>query len=556
MRDSRSIVAPAFAAVAIVFAAPASAASDLPAQLDALIAPHFPPNQPGAAVLVKKGEQILLRKAYGLADVELAVPMKPDGIFRLGSVTKQFTAAAIMLLVDEGKLSLRDDVRKYVPAYPAHGATVTLEHLLTHTGGVPAYTEQAALHKRSREDLTHEEILSTFKDLPLDFAPGDKWSYSNSGYYLLGMVIEKVTGKSYADFVGERIFKPLGMTHTSYGDVDRIIPGRVAGYDRAEDRITNAEPISMKVPFAAGALVSSVDDLALWDRAISDGKLLKKESWARVFLAQKLKDGSSTGYGFGWSIGKWQGHRLVSHSGGIPGFNTAIVRLPEDRVVVVVLCNSMPAPINPSELATKLAALTIGKPLVDPKVAKVDATLLDGYVGVYKIDDKLRAVLRRDGNYLTFQPSGGPLLALEAESDTKFFVKGTPIRLVFARDAAGRISGFDLTQPDGNLVHLARTDEHLPAARAIVTVDPKILEGYVGHYELAPGFILTVTREGAQLYVQATGQPRFAIFPTAPTEFFLKLVDAQLTFHAEKSGPADSVVLHQGGRDLPGKRIH
>src|SRR5262249_22995749 len=162
------------------------------------------------------------------------------------------------------------------------------------------------------------------------------------GYYLLGMVIEKVSGKSYADFLDEHIFKPLGMTHSGYGDVDRIVAGRAAGYGRQGDRIGNAELISMKPPFAAGALISSVDDLALWDRAITDGKLLKPEDWARVFTSAKLKNGTSTHYGFGWGIGAVQGHRAVSHNGGIPGFNTSIMRLPEDRVVVIVLCNSIP----------------------------------------------------------------------------------------------------------------------------------------------------------------------------------------------------------------------
>jgi len=314
----------------------------------------------------------------------------------------------------------------------------------------------------------------------------------------------------------------------------------------------------MNAPFAAGGLISSVDDLALWDRAIADHELLKKESWARVFTPAQLKDGTATHYGFGWVIGAWEGHRIVSHGGGIPGFSTAITRMPEDRVLVVVLCNSLPARINPSELALKLAALAVGKPVVDPKVAAVDPAVLDRYVGVYKgdkIDDKLRVVVRRDGDHLTLQRSGGERWSLAAESDIRFFVKDTPIRLVFVRDAAGRVTGFDVTQPNGSLEHRTRTDEPQPPERVVVNVDTKILEGYVGQYELAPGFIITVTQLGSHLHAQATGQSRFEIFPTAPTEFFWKVVDAQLTFHLDKTGRADSVVLHQNGRDLPGKRV-
>src|SRR4051812_1339464 len=214
----KTLIAVAAAAAVVAVAAPASAASDVSAQLDALVAPHFAADGPGAVVLVKKGDQILLRKAYGMANVELGVPMRPELIFRLGSVTKQFTSAAIMMLVDEGKVALGDDIRKYVPDYPKKAATVTLEHLLTHTGGVPNFTDLPAFDKRAREDLSHGEVLALFKDLPLDFAPGEKWKYSNSGYYLLGMVIEKVSGKSYAELLSERIFKPLGMAQTSYDD--------------------------------------------------------------------------------------------------------------------------------------------------------------------------------------------------------------------------------------------------------------------------------------------------------------------------------------------------
>jgi CubicO group peptidase (beta-lactamase class C family) len=544
------ILASAFVVTAtLAAAAPARAASDLTTQLDAIVAPHFPADAPGAAVLVRKGDEVLLRKSYGMANLELAVPMRAENIFRLGSVTKQFTAAAIMMLVEAGKLSLDDDVRKYVPDFPAKSAPVTLAALLTHTSGVPNYTDQPAFHKRSREDLSHEELLATFKDLPLEFAPGERWRYSNSGYYLLGLVIEKVSGKRYAQFLDEHIFKPLKMTQTSYGDDERIIPGRVAGYDHDGEGFVNAEFISMKLPFSAGSLVSSVDDLARWDRAISDGKLLKKASWARIFTAAKLKDGSATHYGFGWSIGALEGHRVVLHGGGIPGFTTAIVRLPEDRVVAVVLCNSFPAPTDPGELAMMLAAAAIGKPIVDPKIVAVAPEVLERYVGVYKIDDKMRLQVRRAGAQLTMQRTGGPLLRLEAAADDKFFLKDSVVRVKFTRDKSGHVTGADITQTGGVVEHRARTNESLPAERAIVAVDAKILESYTGRYELAPGFVLAITREGAQLFAQATGQPRFEIYASAPNEFFLKVVDAQLTFHA------DSVVMHQGGRDMPGKRL-
>ncbi len=530
--------------------------SDLTAQLDALAAPYFPANQPGAAILVRKGEQVLLRKAYGMAQLELGVAMRPEMIFRLGSITKQFTAAAVMMLVDEDKVSLQDDVRKFVPEYsPPNTAVVTIEELLTHTGGVPNYTEQPTFHRRRREDLTHREVLETFKDLPLEYSPGTRWRYSNSDYYLLGMVIEKVAGMDFPTFLAERLTKPLGMSHTGYGAVERIIPGRVAGYDRNGDVFSNAALLSMSPPFAAGGLVSSIDDLALWDSAIANGKLLKKVSWERVFTPARLRDGTATHYGFGWSIGAWEGHRVVSHGGGIPGFSTAIMRFPEDEILVVVLCNALPAKTDASGLALKLAATVAGRPIADPPVVAVAPAILDRYVGVYAIDDKLRAVVRRDGARMTVQQTGGPLLALQARSESGFFVKGTPLRFEFLRDRAGRVTAFDATQPNATTEHRIRTDEPVPGRPAIISIDAKVLEKYVGAYELRPGFVATITRDGAGLYIQATGQERFEMFPTAANKFFLEAVEAQITFHPGTAGVADSLVLHQGGRDVTGKRL-
>ena len=532
----------------------ARAAPDIASQLDALVSASFDARHAGAVVLVKRGDRVLLRKAYGMADLELGVPMRPELIFKLGSLTKQLTAAAIMILVDRGRLSLQDDVHKLIPELPRKLPVITIEQLLTHTSGIPSYTEQPAFARRSREALTHEELVATFKDLPLDFSPGEKWRYSNSGYYLLGMVIEKISGMSYAKFLDANIFAPLAMTHSRYDDGKQLVVGRVSGYDRAGDQLTHAEPISMTAPFAAGGLISNVDDLARWDRAISDGKLLAPRSWERVFTAAKLEDGSSTHYGFGWTIGQWQGHRMLSHGGAIPGFSAAIVRLPEDRALAVVLCNSLPAATNPMDLAVKLAAAAIGEPMADPKAVAIEPTTLERYAGVYRVDDKLRVFVRRDGDHLTLQRSGGPRLRLAAASIGAFFVKDTSLRVAFLDDEAGHVTALEASQADGMTMRHPRTDEALPAERTEVTLDPKILDRYVGAFELAPGFVIVVTRVGSRLFAQATGQPRFELFATAADELFLKEVDAQLSFRVASDGRADTLVLHQGGRDLVGKR--
>ena len=465
MRISALVVA----AIGSFVAAPALAADDMAAQLDALVAPQFPAKEPGAVVLVQRHGQTLLRKAYGMADLELGVPMRPDYIFRLASLTKQFTATAIMILVDEGKVGLRDDLRKYVPEYPSHGPVVTIEQLLTHTSGVPDFGDLPAFEALAHQDLTHEQFVALIKDVPLDFPPSSKWKYSNSGYYLLGMVIERVSGKRYSQFLQERIFGPQQMTHTGYDDGARILGGRVPGYERSDRdgkvSFTHAQHVAMSVPFAAGGLVSSVDDLARWDAAITAGKVLQKASWSRMFTTVQLSDGKAMQYGFGWGIRRQFGQRVVAHSGEIAGFHSTFLRLPDEQTMVVILCNSGPPTFDLYLLALRLAMTAIGKPLKEPPLVKVAPAILDRYVGVYETDKRIGLVIRRDGDYLTCQRSdGSPLRIMAPQSETTFSLPDLQERLVFVSDASGRVLGVDVVQPDGQRARAARTAAPLPVS--------------------------------------------------------------------------------------------
>ena len=223
-------------------------------QIDDALTAAFPTDGPGAAVIVVRDGAVILRKGYGLANLELGVPIQPEMVFRLASVTKQFTAMAILMLSEEGKLALTDDITKYLPGYPTHGQTITIEHLLTHTGGVKDLESLPARLAVARNDLSLAEVIALFQDEPLDFAPGEAWSYSNSGYVLLGAIIEQISGLSYAEFIQQHIFIPLGMTHSYYDDTIHLIPGRVVGYSRGADGYANAAYMSMTHPHAAGAL--------------------------------------------------------------------------------------------------------------------------------------------------------------------------------------------------------------------------------------------------------------------------------------------------------------
>jgi D-alanyl-D-alanine carboxypeptidase len=525
------------------------------ATIDALLKGSFPADRPGAAVIVTKDGQALFEKAYGMGDLELGVPLRTDMVFRLGSITKQFTAVAILMLVEDGKLSLQDPIEKHLPGYPTQGHTITIEHLLTHTSGIQSYTDMPGwMTSRILSPMTVQELVDGFKKEPMQFAPGEKFAYNNSGYVLLGAIVEKASGKTYEAFVTERIFQPLGMTASCYGSTDRIIPKRAPGYTQEGDQPRNAGYLSMTQPYAAGALVSTVEDLARWDAALYTERLLKKAPLERAWTPFVLKSGKPTGYGYGWGVSKLRGRRAIGHGGGIHGFSTYAVRLPDEHVYVAVLCNSDRPAADPGYVAKKIAALVVGDPFPEPVAITVDPKVLERYAGVYRIDEESTRTVTVENGRLYTQRSGGERTEVRPSSETEFFYDKSLTRLRFVVDASGRATEM-LMFPDGaDEAERAPRVSDAPAGRTVMRVDPSVYDAYVGQYELAPGFILTVTREGDRLMTQATGQEKVEIFPSSETEFFLKVVDAQITFVRGPGATVDQLVLHQGGRDTPAKK--
>jgi CubicO group peptidase (beta-lactamase class C family) len=555
MKNFRSIglLATLLFALALSAAAQATGANkDLGAAINALLAETFKPNEPGAAVIVVKDGQAVFRKGYGMANLELGVPIEPDMIFRIGSVTKQFTAVAVLMLAEQGKLSLSDEITRFLPDYPTQGHKITVEHLLTHTSGVKSYTELPEFGQQMRKDLSLKELIDSFKDKPMDFAPGEGWHYSNSGFVLLGAIIEKASGQTYVDFVEKNIFAPLGMTHSFYDNTQRVIPRRVAGYGKISDGYVNAYYLSMNLPYAAGSLISSVDDLALWDAALYTEKLVKQESLRRAWTPFKLNNGKSTGYGYGWGISMLEGQRKIAHNGGINGFSCDTLRLPESHVYVAILTNRNTGTAN---LTKKLALLAIGKEWRDPVAIKLPAATLDKYVGVYQLNEKQEAVVTRENDALFLaQPQTGKV-EIQPLSETEFFVKRSPdVRLGFQRQENGAFTGFVLRPGFGPDDEATKTDKPLPKPKVAAALAPAMYDGYVGEYEIAPGFTISISKEGDKLMGQATGQPKAELHPESPTTFAVKEANAQIEFVGE-SGKTTSLILNQGGRKMTAKKI-
>ncbi len=319
-------------------------------KLNANLASVYVDHLPGAAVLVAKGEEVILRGAYGLAHVEQFLPMSPNSVFRIGSLTKQFTAAAIMLLVQRGQLDLHDALHDHLPHYSVLGHGIRIAHLLNHTAGLPCYTDRPDFELFETQCLSPEQILALFENTPLLHPPGSQFSYSNSGYFLLGLVIEKVSGNSLAAFFEDQMFSPLGMHSTGIEGYATHYP--IAGYTEEPD-LQPALEIDMSLPFASGALVSTIDDLFLWEQHIAKSTLISMESWQKMCAPTPLKAGGQSEYGYGVENRQIHGIQVVDHDGGISGFNTYSARALDSDLFVCVLSNNdsgQPSTIDVGEM--------------------------------------------------------------------------------------------------------------------------------------------------------------------------------------------------------------
>jgi CubicO group peptidase (beta-lactamase class C family) len=411
----------------------------------------------GFVLVAQQGKPIYAR-AFGYADREHQTPADADTSFRVGSVTKQFTAAAILALQQDGKLSVDDPIGKYLGDYPAVGKDITLHQLLTHTSGLPDYTELPAYAGIRDKAQTPAQLITMFWDQPLVFAPGTQFAYSNSNYVVLGAIIETVSGQSYADFLAKRLFGPAGMTRTMVGDADGTT-NRALGYQPGGAGLVPADPIDMSVPFAAGAVRSTAADLVRWDQALAGDAILDAKSKARYY--QPAKDD----YAYGWLVKQQDGHTIIGHDGGIEGFESMYLRVPDQQLVVVVWSNNTgvhPQPI--AEVALNVALGGSVQPIVEPDVVPLDEALAAREVGHYKLTDEGRAAaqaagitpdvlatiataeLTRDGDHLVLQPAGQEPLPLDALSPTKFLQIDVDATVELTVPATGPATAMTLTQ--------------------------------------------------------------------------------------------------------------
>jgi D-alanyl-D-alanine carboxypeptidase len=307
---------------------------------------------------VVRGRDTLLFKAYGLADRQANRAATPTTVYEIGSLTKQFTASAILRLVEQGKLKLDDDIGQYVPRFPLQGHHVTIRNLLNHTSGIRNYTATPAWRPHWADDLSPDSVPGFVANDKFDFEPGTKASYSNTGYHLLGMIIEKVTGMTYATYLQQQFFGPLGLTQTRYCESHPTDPRMAKGYSVKDSAFVVAAYLSMTIPYSAGALCSTTGDFIAWERAFHSGRVVSAASYREMTSPPSLPGGAQTSYGFGLAVGTLAGHRAIAHSGGINGFSTVQLYLPDDSVQVVVFTNS--DEFGPEPTAFDLARVVLG----------------------------------------------------------------------------------------------------------------------------------------------------------------------------------------------------
>jgi CubicO group peptidase (beta-lactamase class C family) len=539
----------------LVAASPA--AEETPSQkAAALLDGLIDTNSPGLAVLVAQDGKILFEKGYGLADRQHNVPIIPQTTFCIASVTKQFTAAAILKLQEQGKLNTRDKLSKHIPDYP-RGNEVTLRHLLTHTSGIHNYNDDPAFIERVTNRTT-DAIVEAMKKQPYDFDPGTKWRYANSDYMLLGCIVEKVSGQSYEDFLRENFFQQLGMTNTSvYVFHERpALPNEAVGYGLGTNGFEPAPDLDWSWFGGAGALCSTVEDLYLWNEGLFNGRVLNAASLKTAFTpvhTRKHQINSDTGYGFGWGVSRYRGLRMIWHPGGGPGFSSMLARVPNEKFTVAILANAMPGSTNanPNVLACQLMNIFLADKLVPlPTVnTNISPKSYDALIGRYDFIPPqawgpywgyILTIARRDG-HLFSQIGNDPEQELFPRSQTEFFWKeGGDAGITFVKGTRGKAVRL--------IFHQSGIATTAPRVKDITEakVDPAVYDSLAGKYDYCYGTALTIMRDGDHFFAQLDGQPKYEFFPKSETEYFSKAVDAQITFVKNPAGKVTRAIVHQG----------
>ena len=517
--------------------------------IDSIMTANYKPGSPGAVVLAAQNGHIVLEKAYGLANVELNTPNQTKNVFAIGSISKQFAAVAILKLVQEGKLSLTDKLTKYLPDYTFGKKEVTIENILSHTSGIVSYTEKQGFDSKLVNSVSHKEMIEYFANDSLIFEPGSDWSYSNSGYAVAAVIIEKVTGTPYETYIQENIFTPLNMSNTHFLSTSEVIPGMVNGYNASSDSIfTKAGYFSPSWILGAGDIVSNVEDMYKWYSSLRENKIINKELTEKAWTSYILSNGLKANYGYGFAMGEYKGNRIVSHGGAISGFLSDEAFIPEKNIYIVVLSNQVSAK-NPSEVTRAAVLLMAGTPYAAPDKISSKTNELKQYEGVFEIHragsrlaknmstNKMYNYITAANDTLFIQTTGGSKRPLTCLGEDRFANKSRNMFYAFNR-RDGKICSLEIySEPlnyGPNELEI-KTNLTLPEKKKAITVSTGILQQYAGKYDLGGDAIFTVTVKDGRIFISSPGETPDELLPETESRFFIDNIDATVEFVKENN---------------------
>ena len=522
------------------------------AALDKLFESRYENEKSGASVLISKNGHIVYMRQFGLADVENNIPITGSTKFSIGSVTKQFTAGAILMLQEQGKINVNKSVGSYLPEFVVPNYTgVTIAHLLTHTSGVPSDNHAKVISKNLRNHLLPHDIVDAIKNEPLLFVPGEKYDYSNNAYVLLGLVIEKVSGLSYSEFLDRNIFKPLSMTNTQVGYYQDVIMNRANGYTGNEnDELVNATYHSSS--FSAGAIVSTAEDLNKWIGALFSEKIINKKSLDLMLQNYTLNNGNKLNIGFGWEINEIVGSKTFEHTGFEPGFKTNSIYAPEEELYIVVLQNNEMGSPTPSSI--KAMAISLNKPYAVKRLSKQLAKDdLDNIVGTYQLSSGDKRVVGRNDNGFYYKALGGKERQLYVGDKKTLFFEKEYVQLHFENDASGKIIA--ATYKNRNYeAHLLKISNNVPKENVAISIPTATLKKYIGSYK-SEQFIMKISLENENLYAQPEGSDKLMLQPKANNKFFIKEIGAEIEFVSDKTNVIKHINILLEGNVMKGVKV-
>jgi CubicO group peptidase (beta-lactamase class C family) len=508
-------------------------------------------NHPGIAVLVAKDGDIVYRKGFGYAEIRDKVPVTPETKFRIGSVTKQFTAAAILKLQEQGKLSVDDKLSKFIPDFP-RGDEVTIHHLLTHTSGIHSYTSKIDFLDKVTKTISPDSLVAAIKRDPYDFNPGERLVYNNSGYFLLGYIISQVSGKPYDVYLKEVFFDPLQMNNTGVHYAGIRLDREARGYTKSGDQYNESLNWDMSWAGGAGAMYSTLDDLLKWNRALHGGKILNEKSYRSALTPVVLKNGAepSMNYGYGLGFGKYRGMERIAHSGGLHGFLTQLAYYPSEKLTVVMFTNTSDPEVNfnPDRIAEAYVWDKMDSQS-SYAAAAIKPSNLHRFTGRYELLNVGVLNVTTTEDRLFAQLSGQPKFEIFPASEYEFFWKVVDAKLKFDKNDKGEIVAATLFQNGQELKARKLQDEK------IVTVDPASLVPYTGKYRLNSNVVVTILIENNKLFAHPTGQPKLELSPVSETDFVILEINARLSFVKDGSGKASLIKLNMNNTDTELPRI-